>query len=177
MRFSHRAMYASFNRLFLLVFTSSAFFLGLAVALPPDFSKNLIISDLKEPASIGFSPDGRLFFGERIEGNIRIVNTNGQLLTQPFLTLDVPNDGNGNPVRHRSAGIRGFAFDPNYDTNGYIYIFYMKQFPGGVRHNRVSRFQADPTNADVALAGSETVLLEVPFQQWWTWRLQSGLER
>lgn len=112
---------------------------------------------------MAFAPDGRLFYGERIEGNIRIIDTNDQLLTQPFLTLDVPHDGNGNLVRHRSAGIRGFAFDPDYDTNGFFYVFYMKQFAGGVRHNRVSRFQADPANANVALAGSETVLLEIPF--------------
>lgn len=112
---------------------------------------------------MAFAPDGRLFVGERIEGHIRIIDTNGQLLTTPFLTLDVPKDGNGNPVRHNSAGVRGFTFDPDYANNGYFYVFYMKQFPGGVRHNRVSRFTADPNDPNQALTGSELVLMELPF--------------
>lgn len=139
------------------------FGMSLARALPPDFNQSLVINGLRDPATMAFAPDGRLFYGERIQGNIRVIDTNGQLRPEPFLKLEVPHDGQGNPVRHRSSGVRGFAFDPDYATNGYIYIFYMKQFSSGVRHNRVSRFQADPNDPNVALPNSETVLLEIPF--------------
>ncbi len=126
-------------------------------ALPPDFAISEFVSGLRDPATMAFAPDDRLFVGERIEGRLRIVTASGQLLGSPFLTLDVP------PVRHRSGGLRGFAFDPAFPSEPYLYVFYTKQFPGNVRHNRISRFtvsSSDPNRADPA---SEQVLMELPF--------------
>jgi len=134
----------------------------LTPALPPDFDQTLVAGGLQDPATMAFAPDGRLFVGERIQGHIRIIEPGGQLLPEPFLTLDVPNEGS-QPEQHRSSGVRGFAFDPDYADNGYFYVFYMKQFANGVRHNRISRFTTDPNDPDKALPGSELVLMELPF--------------
>src|SRR5204862_1885066 len=53
-------------------------------------------------------------------------------------------------------GLLGIAFDPDFDTNHYVYVYYTATTPAV--HNRVSRLTA---NGDVAVLGSETILLEL----------------
>ena len=53
-------------------------------------------------------------------------------------------------------GLLGVAFDPDFQTNGFVYIYYTATTPA--IHNRVSRVTA---NGDVAVAGSESILLEL----------------
>ena len=48
------------------------------------------------------------------------------------------------------------AFDPAFATNQFVYIYYTATTPA--LHNRISRFTA---NGDVAVAGSETVILDL----------------
>lgn len=130
---------------------------------PAGFEESIVISGLQDPSTMAFAPDGRLFIAERIVGRLRVANYDDatgtwSLNTDPFYSFDIPNNG-GTPTRHRSSGLRGFAFDPDFATNGYVYCFYMKHDP---RHNRVVRLQADPANPDIALPG-ETLLFEMPF--------------
>jgi glucose/arabinose dehydrogenase len=73
---------------------------------------------------------------------------NGALLPAPFLTLTVDSSG--------ERGLLGVAFDPNFASNNFVYVYYT--VPGSPAHNRVSRFTA---NGDVAVTGSETVLLNL----------------
>ncbi|MFT4547292.1 MAG: putative repeat protein (TIGR03806 family) [Verrucomicrobiales bacterium] len=127
------------------------------VALPEDFEITPFVGGLRDPATMAFAPDGRLMVAERITGKLRVITASGQVLPVPFLTLDVP------PVRHRSGGLRGFAFDPAFPVQPYIYIFYTKQFVGSVRHNRVSRFSVSASDPNLADPASEVVLLELPF--------------
>lgn len=142
--------------------TLSCFLLPLllvAIEIPEKFEDVLVLDQLIDPASMAFAPDGRLFFGERITGNLRTASYDAAsdqwvLHPNPFYTFDVPTE------RHRSAGLRGIAFDPDFPNNGFIYIFYMAHNP---RHNRVVRIQADPSNPHQALQNTETVLMKVPF--------------
>jgi len=53
-------------------------------------------------------------------------------------------------------GLLGVAFDPNFATNQFVYIYYT--VPTAPIHNRISRFTA---NGDTAVAGSEVVILEL----------------
>jgi glucose/arabinose dehydrogenase len=92
------------------------------------------------------APDGRIFVCEQT-GRLRVIK-NGSLLPTPFLTLNV--DPNG------ERGLLGIAFDPLFAQNNFIYVYYTVATTP--RHNRVSRFSA---NGDVAVAGSETVILEL----------------
>src|ERR1041384_2060188 len=95
---------------------------------------------------MAFAPDGRLFICQQ-GGQLRVIK-NGALLATPFLTVTVDSAG--------ERGLLGAAFDPNFATNNFIYIYYTATTPA--THNRVSRFTA---NGDVALAGSEVVLLDL----------------
>jgi glucose/arabinose dehydrogenase len=69
--------------------------------------------DLQAPAG-----DARLFVAER-EGRLCIVQ-NGVLLTTPFLDISarVTTDG--------EAGLISFAFDPNYASNGFVYVHFIE---------------------------------------------------
>src|SRR5690242_4405873 len=65
--------------------------------------------------SMTFGPDGRLYVSQK-EGAIRIVDVTGTLLTDPFITLSAATDN--------ELGVKGIAFDPNYGSNGYVYVYY-----------------------------------------------------
>ena len=95
---------------------------------------------------MAFAPDGRIFVCLQ-GGQLRVVKE-GVLLTQPFLTVGVDASG--------ERGLLGVAFDPNFASNHYVYVYYTTTSPS--THNRISRFTA---NGDVAVAGSEAILLEL----------------
>jgi glucose/arabinose dehydrogenase len=93
-----------------------------------------------------FAPDGRLFVSEQ-GGSLRVIK-DGQMLSQPFLTLNVDSQG--------ERGLLGIAFDPNFASNGYVYVYHT--VPGTPAHNRVSRFTA---SGDVAAPGSAVDIFDV----------------
>lgn len=115
-----------------------------ASTLPPGFAELLIAQDL-DPTAMALSPDGRLFVTEK-SGRILIVE-NGQLLPDPFITLEVDN--------YNERGLSGIAFDPDFAQNGYIYLYYSVK---GQNRNRISRFTAD---GNYVVQGSEIILLNL----------------
>ncbi len=119
---------------------------AVAATLPTGFVETQIASGLSSPTAMEFAPDGRLFVCLQ-GGNLRVVK-NGALLPTPFVTLTVDSSG--------ERGLLGVAFDPSFATNNFVYVYYT--VPGSPAHNRVSRFTA---NGDVAVAGSEVVLLNL----------------
>jgi glucose/arabinose dehydrogenase len=58
-------------------------------------------------------------------------------------------------------GLLGLAFHPDYETNGYFFIYYSPD-PGTT--TRLARFQVSAANPDSANDGSEVVLLDIPQQ-------------
>lgn len=140
--------------------------LGAALATPEGFATRKVLNGLKDPASMRFTPDGtRLFISERVSGRLRVAIPDPKsdrwlLNPTPFHTFDIPKDTGGNPQRHRSRGLRGFTFDPNFEKNGYLYAFHTANNP---RHNRVVRIQASAGDRDISADGSETVLMDLPF--------------
>jgi len=117
-----------------------------AATLPAGFSETLVANGLSSPTSMDFAPDGRLFVCLQ-GGQLRVIK-NGSLLPTPFVSLTVNSSG--------ERGLLGVAFDPNFATNNFVYVYYTAPTPS--IHNRVSRFTA---NGDVAVAGSELVLLDL----------------
>lgn len=99
-----------------------------------------------DATAMAFAPDGRLFICQQ-DGKLRVVK-NGQLLAEPFLSLAVDSGG--------ERGLLGVAFDPNFETQPYVYVYYT--VPGNPPHNRVSRFLA---SGDAAVPDSEEVLLDL----------------
>ena len=70
------------------------------------------------------------------------------MLATPFVTVTTTANG--------ERGLLGIAFDPNFASNQFVYVYYT--VITAPIHNRVSRFTA---NGNVAVAGSETVILEL----------------
>lgn len=119
---------------------------ALAATLPAGFTETLVTGGLSAPTAMDIAPDGRIFVTQQ-GGAVRVIK-NGALLPAPFLSLTVDSQG--------ERGLLGIAFDPNFAANGWVYVYYT--VPGSPAHNRLSRFAA---GGDVAVAGSETVLMEL----------------
>jgi glucose/arabinose dehydrogenase len=119
---------------------------GQAASLPAGFSETLVASGLSNPTAMAFAPDGRLFVCLQ-GGQLRVIKE-GALLPTPFLTVSVSSTG--------ERGLLGVAFDPDFTVNQFVYVYYTATTPA--IHNRLSRFTA---SGDVAVAGSETVILEL----------------
>ncbi|HEX8921987.1 MAG TPA: PQQ-dependent sugar dehydrogenase, partial [Pyrinomonadaceae bacterium] len=117
-----------------------------AATLPAGFTETQIAAGLSNPTAMAFAPDGRLFVTQQ-GGQLRVIK-NGTLLPTPFLTVPVDSTG--------ERGLLGIAFDPDFATNQFVYVYYTATTPA--THNRVSRFTA---NGDVAIAGSEVVILDL----------------
>ena len=124
---------------------SSPLLCARAATVPPGFAETQI-SGLVGGTAMAIAPDGRIFVCLQ-DGALRVIK-NGALLPNPFMTLTV--DANG------ERGLLGIAFDPNFTTNNFIYVYYT--VPGSPPHNRVSRFTA---NGDVVVGGSEVQLLNL----------------
>ncbi|HMJ70674.1 MAG TPA: PQQ-dependent sugar dehydrogenase [Cyclobacteriaceae bacterium] len=134
------------RRLYILlpiIFLASAL---VAQTLPTGFSRVIVSSTITNPTVMAFAPDGRIFVAQQ-DGILRVIK-NGVQLATPFITLTVNSLG--------ERGLIGIALDPEFTTNNYIYLYYTTA-TGGF-HNRISRFTA---NGDVALAGSELIILEL----------------
>lgn len=134
--------------------TAACCFLGMSVAgaatLPEGFSEVRVAAGIVSPTAMSIAPDGRIFVAEKT-GALRVVK-NDALLSQPFLTVSVNSAG--------ERGLLGVAFDPGFQTNRHIYVYYTTA--SAPIHNRVSRFTASSGNPDVAAAGSELPLLDLP---------------
>ena len=118
-----------------------------AATVPPGFTDTLVASGLNTPTAMALAPDGRIFVCQQ-GGALRVIK-NGVLLPTPFLTVTVDSSG--------ERGLLGVAFDPNFVSNQLVYIYYTATTP--TIHNRISRFTAA---GDVAMAGSETIVMDLP---------------
>jgi len=108
-------------------------------------SQVLVANGISNPTVMAFAPDGRLFVAQQT-GALRVIE-NGVLLSTPFITLTVNSSG--------ERGLLGIAFDPAFNTNHFIYLYYT--LSSGA-NNRISRFTA---NGNVAVPNSEVVVLNL----------------
>jgi glucose/arabinose dehydrogenase len=145
--FAIRASLLSFIGLLAFTFTGTP---AHGATLPAGFAETRIATGLASPTAMAFAPDGRLFVAQQ-GGALRVIK-NGALLSQPFLTLSVNASG--------ERGLLGVAFDPNFATNSFVYVYYTTS--ASPIHNRLSRFTASAANPDVVAAGSEVQLLNLP---------------
>ena len=116
-------------------------------------SATRVASGLSSPVS-ATSPagdTGRLFIGQ-LDGTVRILDlTTGQLLPTPFMNIgsSIAQIGEG--------GLIGFAFDPDYAHNGFLYV----NVTNANDDTEIRRYQvsaSDPNRVDPATA---TLLLTV----------------
>lgn len=116
-----------------------------SISLPAGFIIDRIAAGITGATALAIAPDGAIFICEQT-GSIRVVK-NGSLLPKPFLSIEVDS--------RWERGVIGIALDPNFSTNRFVYINYVKarQYP----HHRISRFTAV---GDFAAPTSELVLFE-----------------
>lgn len=127
--------------------------------LPPGFAlEEQYITGLDKPTDLKVAPDGRIFITEK-SGHIRIVE-NGVLLPQPFYTVltQVPNE----------RGLDGIILDPDFDQNGYVYIYYTLPFEN---KNIVARITAA---GNTAVPNSEVELMRFD-PMWASWHNGGGM--
>lgn len=102
----------------------------------------VVVPDAQFPAKLAFAPDGRLFYSELRTGNIRVIDADGLLLEQPFAHVDVGT--------YQFWGLFGLAFDPDFETNHYVYAYFIKPIPDGgrgvvMRFTDINNQGTDPT--------------------------------
>lgn len=115
------------------------------------FQETTVASGIQNVTTMTFAPDGRLFVAEQ-DGRVFVIK-NGALLGTPFFTVNAEVSG--------ERGLLGIAFDPNFTTNGHVYLFYTDKF---TLMNKIVRVTRDPANPDVALPG-ETLIKELEIAQ------------
>jgi chitodextrinase/glucose/arabinose dehydrogenase len=108
------------------------------------------------PVGLTWAPDGRMFIWQR-NGIVRIFK-NGALLPTPF--VNISNQVN----TFTDRGMLGLALHPNFAENGFVYLLFTREEAGNPNSDqpkvsRLIRVTADPANPDVALAGSEVIIL------------------
>lgn len=101
--------------------------------LPAGFARVELGEGLNQPTAMVFKGN-RMFVTEK-GGAIRVVRANGVLKPTPLTTLNVSTES--------ERGLLGIALDPNYASNGFIYVYYTTG-PGaknysGDPENRVAR--------------------------------------
>lgn len=134
----------------LCILCLAAVFSGAAL-LPPGFADFTIATGLTNASTMSFAPDGRLFIGQQ-NGVVRVLK-NGVLLPTPFVA--VPANASN------ERGLVGIAFDPGFSSNNFVYLDYTTNSVSPNVVQRISRFTA---SGDVAVPGSETIVIETdPF--------------
>jgi glucose/arabinose dehydrogenase len=120
--------------------------------VPAGFTESVVATDLTSPIAMTLEPSGERLWVAFQDGRLGVIE-NDAMLPQLAITLDA--DGSG------ERGFQGILLDSDFETNGYIYVYYTAASPE--IHNRLSRLTVDPTTENTILPGSELILLELPF--------------
>ncbi|MDX2284307.1 MAG: PQQ-dependent sugar dehydrogenase [Bacteroidia bacterium] len=127
--------------------------LGLPCAAQPVLQLVPLASGFSQPVDIASAGDGRLFIVER-SGSIQIIRPDGSRAPAPFLNIISRVRSGG-----QEQGLLGLAFHPSYAQNGYFYVYYTNR-TNGQDSSRISRFQVQTGNPDLADPASEQILLK-----------------
>ena len=123
--------------------------------LPAGFTETTVVSGLSAPTAMEFAPDGRLFVLEQ-GGNVKLVHNDGTTWTALHLNTDSAGE----------RGVLGIAFDPNFSSNHYVYLYYTNPNPGAApwatgEHNQISRFTVDDSNPQQPVFTNEAPILDL----------------
>ncbi len=112
---------------------------------------NLFSSGFNAPVDIANAGDSRMFIVER-GGKIFITDSSGVKFPTPFLDIDsIVIDGGG------ERGLLSMAFHPNYNTNGYFFVYYIDNSG----NSQIARYNRNLSNPNLALATSKVIVLSV----------------
>src|SRR5712664_2296705 len=128
------------------------------VPLPPFEMRLQVVfsSGLAAPMDLQAPPgDSRLFIAER-PGRIRVVQ-GGVLQTTPFLDISTRVTVQG------EAGLLSFAFDPQFSTNGFVYVHFVENI-GTFGDIVVERYQVSSGNPNLLDVSSMQPVIRIPHQ-------------
>jgi glucose/arabinose dehydrogenase len=144
---------------------------------PPNNNPNatpnlqLVADNLVSPLSVTEAPDGtkRLFIVDQT-GKIWIVNADGSKPATPF--IDISSKMVSLSPAYDERGLLGFAFHPDFKTNGKFYVFYTAPPRAGGPDaqnawnnlTRISEFKVS-SNSNLADISSERIILEADHPQ------------
>ncbi|MEM8503558.1 MAG: DUF4347 domain-containing protein, partial [Cyanobacteria bacterium P01_D01_bin.1] len=109
----------------------------------PEFVNEQVVAGLTLPIDSVALPDGQMLVLEK-GGAIKILDPQAtNPVAAPYLTLnDINRDG--------ERGLISIALDPNFETNGYFYLYYAyKNDPNNAGRFRISRFVHDVDHAHI----------------------------
>jgi len=82
--------------------------------LLPGFAKKQLAGGLNHPVVFAFAPNGDIYLGEQT--GVILIYRSGAILPTPVVTLNTDSSA--------EKGLLGLALDPNFATNGYMYVSY-----------------------------------------------------
>ncbi len=94
-----------------------------------------------------------LIFVTEQRGIIYAFSGNNAQQADTFLDITDRVNRGGN-----EEGLLGLAFDPDYEENGYFYVYYSAENP---RRSVISRFNVQQEDGDVANSESEIIIMEI----------------
>lgn len=114
------------------------------------FSDEVASPDVQRPVDFAFAPDGRVFVASKT-GAVHIIKDD-EVLSTPFITLPVNT--------YWDRGLQGIALDPDFDSNGYVYLYYtLENSPANFTGPKTGQLIRVTADGDVADPDSTLVLL------------------
>ena len=133
---------------------SAAILLGLPAADragAATFQATPVATGLAFPAGFTFAPNGRIFYGERFTGEVRILNPDTSRDRLFFTVPDVVTEG--------EQGLLGVALHPNYPERPYVYVSVVRRVRGEPKNQILRIRNAGGTGTDLRVifnGGSST---------------------
>jgi glucose/arabinose dehydrogenase len=120
-----------------------------------------IITGVSDVAWVGSPPtDGRIFVVEQNTADVKVYTAAGGSLGT-FLNLTGSSSGAGVTVQTTGErGLLSLAFDPDYASNGFFYVYYTAAVVG----SRIERYRVlgNPLTSNTADPSSATTILQQP---------------
>lgn len=93
-----------------------------------------LIGGLEFPSGFVVADDGRIFYGERFSGEVRIYDPSDGSDSLFFTIPDIVQDG--------ARGLIGMTLSPNYPTDPYVFA-YATRLVSGIERHQILRMQDD----------------------------------
>jgi glucose/arabinose dehydrogenase/regulation of enolase protein 1 (concanavalin A-like superfamily)/plastocyanin len=128
-----------------------------------EFEKVRLTPDVPQPMSMDIAADGRVFMTSR-DGVVRVYHPDTEQVTvaaqlSVFNDHPLPPNPDFDGSKNQEGGLLGLALDPDFETNGWVYVYYTSR---DENNHFLSRFVVDDDELDVA---SEIVMLKVPYNK------------
>ena len=130
-------------------------------AATPTLSSRAVGSGFNLPDAIAAIPGdtAHLYICEQHSGQILILNlADGSINPTPFLTIPGVTQGS-------EQGLLGLCFDPNYASNGYLYVNVTLIGGGAAGHTEIQRYTASGTPATATTADLASKVIVIQYDQ------------